>query len=231
MPHSPVYLDDGAASLPSPPLSAADQPDDDLDHVFREFIREDLEPVPPAACDIVFVTSDCANVHAHSHVLRAASHNAFNHLLASTDTPPPQAGDYFGAKPLFYVPETAAVFNIVIHAIYRVSCAHHNPTFDALLAAVGALPKYGVDLHATGLLAPAPHTSAPPSPLFAQLLSHAPDPDRAFALYALAAQHGLHALAGAARGRGVPQEAVPHAHGPRRRAQGAAVPAAVPACA
>ncbi|KZP11182.1 hypothetical protein FIBSPDRAFT_871818 [Athelia psychrophila] len=113
----------------------------------------------------------------------------FNHLLAPADTPKAQAGDYFGAKPLFYVPETAAVFNIVIHAIYRISCAHHHPAF-------AALPKYGVDLHASGVLAPTANT--PPSPLFAQLLSHAPDQDRAFDLYALAAQNNLHALAVAA---------------------------------
>ncbi|KZP11173.1 hypothetical protein FIBSPDRAFT_962496 [Athelia psychrophila] len=95
--------------------------------------------------------------------------------------------DYFGSKPLFYVPEQSAIFNIIIHAIYRISCARHptHPAFAALLAAIAALPKYGVDLHASNIFAPTSRT--PPSPLSAQLLVHAfAKPDRAFDLYALA---------------------------------------------
>ncbi|KAF7983307.1 hypothetical protein HWV62_22984 [Athelia sp. TMB] len=136
--------------------------------------------------DIIFVSTDFAYFHAHSKIILDASHNAFNHLLPIHPRGIEKARDegYFGANPLFAVPETSMVFNIIIHTIYRVSCAHYHPAFHDLTDAVSALHKYGIDLGAT---------ITPTSSLFNLLLSHAPD--QAFDIYALASQYELYDLA------------------------------------
>lgn len=136
--------------------------------------------------NIIFVTSDFAYFHAHSNIILDASHNSFNHILPIYPQGIEKARDegYFGANPLFAVPETSMVFNIIIHTIYRVSCAHYHPAFHDLADAVSALHKYGIDLSTI---------ITPMSSLFNLLLSHAPD--QAFDIYALASQHELHDLA------------------------------------
>ncbi|KZP23315.1 hypothetical protein FIBSPDRAFT_701262, partial [Athelia psychrophila] len=142
--------------------------------------------------DIVFITSDCANFHAHSQTILNGSHNTFNHILLG---PSPRGVDktkstgsgYFGSKPIFSVPETSMVFNAIIHAIYRVSCTHHHIPFDVLVEAVGTLQKYGIKVA---------DVLTPPSSLCDMLLSYAPA--RAFDVYTLASQHNLHGLAVAA---------------------------------
>jgi len=82
------------------------------------------------------------------------------------------------------VPEPSIIFNIVLHTIYDMSCAHHSPSFESLVAAVDSLRCYGISLQSR---------IAPSTPLFKHLLSHAslfP-----LELYALAAFYDLHDVA------------------------------------
>lgn len=142
--------------------------------------------------DVLFVSSDFAYFHAHSSIILAVSNNSFNHILPSSSFQDAgkqkgESGCYFGANPLFAVPETSAVFNIIIHTIYRVSCAHYHPSFDDLAETLSALQKYGIEPKVL---------VTPTSPMFSVLLSHAPD--RAFDIYALASQYNIHDLAVAA---------------------------------
>ena len=82
------------------------------------------------------------------------------------------------------VSEASAVLNIILHAIYDMSCAHYSPPFPLLVNAVDCLPVYGID----------PKIRITPStPLYAILLSYAPL--FPLDLYALAAAHDIYDLA------------------------------------
>ncbi|KZP04985.1 hypothetical protein FIBSPDRAFT_967658 [Athelia psychrophila] len=189
------HKDHGEKSLLTPPPSG--HREDEFDQLAIRIPQPgssqpecvDTPTGPRINSDILFVSSDVAYFHAHSPVILAASRNLFNHTLPDPslrDAGKQKSRDegYFGASPLFAVPETSMIFNIIIHAIYRVSCAHYHPSLDDLTEAVGALQKYGIEPSAL---------ITPTSALFNQLLSHAPD--RAFDIYAFASQHNLHDLA------------------------------------
>jgi hypothetical protein len=82
------------------------------------------------------------------------------------------------------VPERSHVLNIVLHAIYDLSCTQYSPSFDTLVEAVSALKTYGVALK---------NVITPSSPLYDVLLTHAIA--RPLDLYALASQNDLYDLA------------------------------------
>ncbi|KAF7985575.1 hypothetical protein HWV62_3853 [Athelia sp. TMB] len=134
--------------------------------------------------DLIFVTADADAVafHLHTAVLLAASDNAFNHLLAV-----PHPGPWRDGRPLLPVSDDAAVFTLVVCAVYALPYAAYAPAFATLDAAVDAMRTYGLRV---------PALAAPGTPLFALLLAHAPQ--HPLALYALAAHHALDALAVAA---------------------------------
>ncbi|KAF7985951.1 hypothetical protein HWV62_43896 [Athelia sp. TMB] len=132
--------------------------------------------------DLIFATADAVAFHLHAAVLLAASDNAFNHLLAA-----PHAGAWRDGRPLLPVSEPAAVFTLVVCAVYALPYAAYAPAFATLDAAVDAMRTYGLRV---------PALAAPGTPLFALLLAHAPA--HPLALYALAAQHALEPLAVAA---------------------------------
>lgn len=82
------------------------------------------------------------------------------------------------------VPEHSSVFNIVLHAIYDMSCTQYSPPFDTLVEAVNALKAYGVT----------PKSVITPSrPLYDILFTHAAS--RPLDLFAIACQNNLHDLA------------------------------------
>lgn len=117
--------------------------------------------------------------YVNSEKLLRASDNNFNSLL------PPSSHDgdeNFG--PIIAVPNSSIVLNIILHAIYEMSCAQYTPTFNSLSNALAALKIYGVSLH---------RRVAPSTPLFALLMSHAPIVP--LPLYTLAASHDLYDLA------------------------------------
>ncbi|KAK7022286.1 hypothetical protein R3P38DRAFT_1115004 [Favolaschia claudopus] len=129
--------------------------------------------------DIALLSTDSVYFYVHSDVLLKASNNQFRGII-----PTKILRDEDEEQPVFAVPESSSVLNVLLHAIYELSCAHYAPPFDTLVAAVEAMPVYGVDVKAT---------IKPSAPLFNLLLSQAPL--FPFQLYALAAQHDLFDLA------------------------------------
>lgn len=81
--------------------------------------------LPP---DLVLLSSDSVFFYVHSRRLLAASSNGFRSLLPNT---PVNASQSF----VITVPETAAVLNIILHAIYEMSCAEYRPDFPTLVNA------------------------------------------------------------------------------------------------
>jgi hypothetical protein len=126
--------------------------------------------------DAVLLSSDGVWFYVDSVRLLAASENNFNSLL------PVHPNNPFGY--ITAVPESSVVINIVLHAIYDISCAKYNPPFDAIVVALSALKTYGVSLHSR---------ISPSSQLFAVLMSYAPiEP---LELYTVAASYNLYDLA------------------------------------
>lgn len=93
-----------------------------------------------------------------------------------------QDKDQFG--PIISVSESSIVLNIVLHAIYDMSCAHYSPSLDALSSSLTAMKTYGIPLH---------NRTAHNTHLYTLLMSHAPLCP--LELYALAASHDLYDLA------------------------------------
>jgi hypothetical protein len=88
-------------------------------------------------------------------------------------------------EPVLALPtEHSSVLNIVLHAIYNISCRHYSPSFDTLVDAVGALKTYGVNPK---------NFITTSTPLYDVLLTHAIS--RPLDLFALASLHNLDDLA------------------------------------
>ncbi|KAG5639006.1 hypothetical protein H0H81_007914 [Sphagnurus paluster] len=129
--------------------------------------------------DTILISADSVFFYVHSHALLAASTNAFHALLPA---PPCKHAD-----PIIPLDDSSPVLNILLHAIYDISCTHYMPSFSDIAAAVARLSFYGID--STSALAPA-------TPLFELLLSQAPL--YPIDLYTLAASLDLYDLAVAA---------------------------------
>ena len=132
--------------------------------------------LPP---DLVLLSSDSVFFYVHIHVLLAASDNNFNSML-----PPSPSAKSGPMGPVVLVPDPSIILNIVLHAIYDMSCSHYSPSFESLAAALNAMTTYGVSLRT--------HV-APATPLHTLLLSLAPI--YPLELYALAALYDLYDLA------------------------------------
>ncbi|KAF7980669.1 hypothetical protein HWV62_37093 [Athelia sp. TMB] len=131
--------------------------------------------------DLLIRTSDDVSFHLHSEVLLAQSENFLGNILKSFPN-----GHHDGI-PLFTVSETAAVFTIVVCAIYNLPYTDYDPSFLTLDAAVDAMRSYGLPVAAL---------AGYDTPLFDILLTHAPT--HPLSLFALAAHHDLEPLAIAA---------------------------------
>ncbi|KAF5393785.1 hypothetical protein D9757_000077 [Collybiopsis confluens] len=134
-----------------------------------------LHTLPP---DLALLSSDSVFFYVHSHMIFAASDNNFRSLVPSSPSKK-QASNM-----VIHVPELSPVLNIILHAIYDMSCNHYSPSFETLSTAVNQLPLYGT---------PPKTRITPNTPLHALLLSHAP----LFPLdvYTLAARHDMYELA------------------------------------
>ncbi|PPQ92125.1 hypothetical protein CVT25_007956 [Psilocybe cyanescens] len=111
-------------------------------------------------------------------ILRTSAH-AFEAFLGA-----PLSDTRFRGGAVIDIPESSAVLDVIVHTLYRLSCATHIPPFEDLETAVCRMRVYG--------MAPTAHI-APSTPLFDLLLAHAPlHPLR---VYILGAHFGLHALA------------------------------------
>ncbi|KAG8218712.1 hypothetical protein J3R82DRAFT_4380 [Butyriboletus roseoflavus] len=124
--------------------------------------------LPP---DLVLLSADSVFFYVHIHVLLAASDNTFNSLLPpSTKAKSSPIGSH--------------ILNIVLHAVYDISCSHYSPSFESLAAALNAMTTYGISLRT--------HV-APTTCIHTLLLSLAPI--YPLELYALAASYDLYDLA------------------------------------
>ena len=142
----------------------------------------------PQAPDVILVSSDSVYFHVHRHRLLRASRNYFNFLLKDP-TVEVQSGDgelLHGEvlAAVCCISETAPLLNVLLHAIYEISCAPYQPPLELLSAAIRTMPKYGID--------PRLHL-APSTALFSLILARAPI--AALEAYALAAEHGAYELA------------------------------------
>ncbi|KAJ7158365.1 hypothetical protein C8R43DRAFT_995717 [Mycena crocata] len=127
--------------------------------------------------DLILLSNDSVHFYVHSELLLDVSDNRFRAMLPIS----PVEGD---EPPILSISEPSPVLNIILHAIYDMSCAHYSPPFETLVNAVDSMPIYGIS----------PKTIIRPStPLFTLLLSRAP----LFPLesYALAAYHDIIELA------------------------------------
>lgn len=129
--------------------------------------------------DIILLSSDSVFFYVHSARLLAASENGFNSHL-----PFASKNNNSDSDAIIAIPERSAVINIVLHAMYGMSCTHYSPSFEELEEAIAALQIYGITVSTF---------ASPGSPLSNALLAHAPT--RPLDLYALAAYYGLHELA------------------------------------
>ncbi|KAF8198785.1 hypothetical protein K438DRAFT_2115497 [Mycena galopus ATCC 62051] len=137
-------------------------------------------PQPP---DVVLLSNDSVYFYVHSDLLRDASDNRFHAML-----PISPSGDG-GEPPVLNVPEPSPVLNLVLHAIYGMSCAHYSPPFETLVDAVDSMPTYGMNPRAMACIS----FVLPSTPLFTLLLSYAPL--FPLPLYTLAARYDLFDLA------------------------------------
>lgn len=126
--------------------------------------------------NLVLRSQDAVYFYCHIDFIRSVSDNNFHNLL------PAQTVESTGSFVTVFEP--AVVLNIMLHAIYNLSCAHYAPTFTDLAAAVAALTKYGISVRQRI----SPHTF-----LFAQIMTHAPE--NSMDIYALAASYDLYELA------------------------------------
>ncbi|KAI0711068.1 hypothetical protein C8T65DRAFT_695507 [Cerioporus squamosus] len=137
-----------------------------------------LLPIPP---DLILLSSDGVFFYVHTTQVLSMSRNRFGNLVPPTPAKTKLIDDL---GPVIALPENATVLNVVLHAMYELSCAHYRPAIDTLVAAVDAMADYG--------LSPKQHI-APSSPLYSLILSQAPM--QPIVAYALAAAHDLYDLA------------------------------------
>ncbi|TFK43589.1 hypothetical protein BDQ12DRAFT_186767 [Crucibulum laeve] len=175
-------LNNGPFQVPTPPQShdgtpAVEDPNDsNIVSVSTTFYPgAQHNSLPP---DVVLLAADNVFFYVHSHVILSVSENGFRGQLPA---PPPSTKDQ---DIILAIPETSTVLNVLLHAIYDMSCAHYSPTFATLVSAVSHLPLYGVRPKSRIL---------PATPLFTLLLSHAPL--FPLELYALSASFDLYDLA------------------------------------
>jgi len=169
--------------IPTPPASHAGSPTDEspegntLVSVSTTFYPGSPHDSHPA--DLVLLSNDSVFFYVHTNRILRASKNSFNHTI-----PLPTCQDQDQLGPILPVPESSVVLNILLHAVYNMSCAHYAPSFFALESAVTALKTYGVPLH--DRIANSTH-------LYTSLMSHAPH--YPLELFALASSHDLYDLA------------------------------------
>ncbi|KAI0630854.1 hypothetical protein C8Q77DRAFT_1219673 [Trametes polyzona] len=133
-----------------------------------------LLPIPS---DLILVSSDGVVFYVHTTQVLGMSDNYFNGIVSRNKI----AGN---STPTPWVPETGTVLNVILHSVYKVSCAHYMPDLDTLVSAVDAMPSYG--------LSPKTHV-APHTALYDLLLGIAPI--QPLKVYSLASRHDLYELA------------------------------------
>ncbi|KAJ8517627.1 hypothetical protein ONZ45_g5198 [Pleurotus djamor] len=169
-----------------------------------QFRHNDILP------SLILLSSDSVHFYVHAHVLTAMSTNEFDGLLSNQFRQMPSA-DVMDALsnhtvPIQPIPVHSATLNVLLHAVYNISCASFAPSTNTLIEAVDLLPSYGVAPVSCVYSHPNPQArlslsnptppslkSPNPSPLYSLLLSHAPL--HPVSVYILAAHHSIEDLA------------------------------------
>ncbi|KZV90942.1 hypothetical protein EXIGLDRAFT_770398 [Exidia glandulosa HHB12029] len=134
---------------------------------------------PSEFADTLLVSSDDVAFYVQAGTLTVLSQNGFAALLPATPATQPS---FF---PVVRVEQTAAVLDVVLHALYGLALMPNPPGLSTLSAAIDALlVQYAI--HTAPVLGPA-------TPLFDVLLAHAQLTP--FEIYVLAAKHNLIELA------------------------------------
>ncbi|CAK5282851.1 unnamed protein product [Mycena citricolor] len=140
-----------------------------------EFLSQTPDGDCASAPDIVLRTSDGVNFYVHSDKIDVESHRLSGHITSIHHRDGPSVVD---------VPETSTVLNVILHALYGISCAQYSPSVDVLVEAVDSMLSYGMDPQSFIL---------PSTTLYSMLLSQAPlSPLR---VYTLAARYDIMELA------------------------------------
>ncbi|TFK65516.1 hypothetical protein BDN72DRAFT_889364 [Pluteus cervinus] len=133
----------------------------------------------PTGLDLIFSSLDCVLFYVDMKVIAKASPRAFQSAISASSTHEPP-----GVMNIILIQETSPVLNVMLHTLYRTSCARHSPTFETLVDAVNHMPLYDIS--------PAAHI-IPSSHIYATLVAYAPL--YPLELYGLAGQHQIHELA------------------------------------
>lgn len=140
----------------------------------------------PSPTDLILISSDKVLFYVHTTQVLAASTNHFNdnvlpQLLGDSKSDEVDGGVQ---NPIAHVPESSVVLNVILHSAYGIPCEEYKPSLDVLVAAVDAMPSYGLS----------PKTLvAPTTSLYNLILVQAPI--RPLNVYALASRHDLYELA------------------------------------
>lgn len=97
----------------------------------------------PRQPDVVLLSKDSVYFYVHSDLLLDASDNGFRAMLPIS----PSHDD--DEPPVLNIPESSPVLNVILHAIYDMSCTHYSPPFETLVNAVDSMPIYGVNPKST----------------------------------------------------------------------------------
>ncbi|TFK28792.1 hypothetical protein FA15DRAFT_583483 [Coprinopsis marcescibilis] len=172
--------------VPTPPQSHDGSPVvDDVEENTLVSISTTFYPgaqLNALAPDVILLSSDGVFFYCHSHILLASSNNDFGLHLARPSSSPTSSNAEL--DPFVSLTDHSTVLNIILHAVYDMSCAHYSPPFPTLSTAVNRLPAYGIFPK---------QRIVPSTPLYNLLLSYAPL--FPLELYALAASHDLYDLA------------------------------------
>jgi hypothetical protein len=133
-----------------------------------------------ARTDCVLISEDDVHFFIHSQTVLALSDNAFNSYLRSFKIPNAR----MNLPVIVKTSEPSAVLNIILHALYDLSCSQFSHSLTDVSLAVDKLQTYGIQ--------PA-QLIAPTKPFFQLLLSHASQTP--LDVYTLAASHALEDLA------------------------------------
>ncbi|KAL0955450.1 hypothetical protein HGRIS_001692 [Hohenbuehelia grisea] len=141
-----------------------------------------------SAPDLALLSSDSVLFCVHVGILNNTSANAFNGILDDLDdtTKIPIDGRDVPMRAR-RINVHSVPLDVILHAVYNISCAHHAPPTVALVEAVDLLPAFGVNPQVCIYASPTP------SPLYALLFAHAPL--HPLPIYTLAAHHNIYALA------------------------------------
>lgn len=95
--------------------------------------------------DIALLTEDSIFFLVHSHLLLDALIKRFR--LPAQEPSVSALNDTHANKdqqnPVYIVPETSGVVNVILHTLYDMSCAAYSPSFETLASSVDTLSTYG----------------------------------------------------------------------------------------